>query len=128
VQWVLYEKLKGVLAKHRCQQLGLDYSRPEGGSRHLSWVDYFVTAASAKLVAAMIAYPHEVLRTRLREETGSRSVGLLQLTRRILQTEGVAALYGGLTPHLIRVVPNSAIMFFCYECILHGYNSFTNDF
>ena len=32
--------------------------------------------------------------------------------------EGIAGLYSGLTPHLLRVVPNSAIMFLTYETVM----------
>ena len=32
--------------------------------------------------------------------------------------EGFVALYGGLVPHMLRVVPSAAIMFSTYETIL----------
>lgn len=86
------------------------------------WMWHIGTAASAKFVAACICYPHEVIRTRLRQpaENGVRKyTGLIQCTRTIFREEGFRALYGGMTTHLIRVVPNAAIMFFCYEAILH---------
>jgi solute carrier family 25 protein 33/36 len=35
-----------------------------------------------------------------------------------VREEGFRALYGGLPAHLMRVVPNAAIMFFCYETIM----------
>ncbi len=41
--------------------------------------------------------------------------GLRQATKLIYQEEGILAFYGGMTAHLMRVVPNAAIMFFCYE-------------
>lgn len=113
IQWVLYEKLKRMRSLHRA-----NHARPDPAA--LTWTDYFLTAASAKLVAAIIAYPHEVLRTRLREDGGKYS-GLLQTALRILREEGPTAYYGGMTAHLMRVVPNSAIMFFCYECIVLAY-------
>jgi solute carrier family 25 protein 33/36 len=34
----------------------------------------------------------------------------------------MASLYGGMSAHLMRVVPNAAIMFFCYEAILHHFS------
>ena len=37
--------------------------------------------------------------------------GLIQCFKTIFREEGMAALYGGLTPHLLRVVPSAAIMF-----------------
>lgn len=119
IQWVLYEKLKRMRSQYRAR-----HAPPNSdGVASLTWADYFLTAASAKLVAAIIAYPHEVLRTRLREG-GHKYNGLLQTTMRILREEGPTAYYGGMTAHLMRVVPNSAIMFFCYECLVLAYGKF----
>ena len=80
-------------------------------------IDYFFAAASSKLFAACVTYPHEVLRTRLREN--SNHDGLINTFKKIAKIEGAAGLYGGMTAHLLRVVPNSAIMFLCYESIVH---------
>lgn len=124
IQWVLYERLKSRLTAHRLRQRGYEED-PSGLSAPrpsdvLGWLDYFAVAASAKLVAAVAAYPHEVIRTRLREDH-SKYRGLWQTAARIYREEGMAALYGGMTAHLLRVVPNSAIMFFCYEFLMHSY-------
>jgi solute carrier family 25 protein 33/36 len=113
IQWVLYERMKG----HLRNRAGANADGSEDGSQMLN---YFLAAAGSKLVAATLTYPHEVLRTRLREH-GHRYSGLLHAGRLILREEGAAALYGGMTAHMMRVVPNSAIMFFCYELITHFY-------
>jgi len=44
--------------------------------------------------------------------------GLAQCFRLIWKEEGMAALYGGLVPHMLRVVPSAAIMFGTYETVL----------
>lgn len=90
----------------------------------IDWAGHLGAAATSKFVAACIAYPHEVIRTRLRQpsENGVRKyTGLWQCLRLVAKEEGVAALYGGMTAHLLRVVPNAAIMFFCYEAIVQKY-------
>jgi len=51
--------------------------------------------------------------------------GIVQCVGLIWKQEGMAALYGGLVPHMLRVVPSAAIMFGAYESILNllGANS-----
>ena len=63
-----------------------------------------------------------MVRTRLRQaplENGHvKYTGLAQCFRLIWKEEGMAALYGGLVPHMFRVVPSAAIMFGTYEGVL----------
>ena len=95
------------------------------------------SAGTAKCVASLITYPHEVrcfchsmhslirfqvIRTRLRQPVGPNGIvkysGLLQTLRLVAAEEGVKALYGGLSAHLMRVVPNAAVMYSIYEGVL----------
>jgi solute carrier family 25 protein 33/36 len=41
----------------------------------------------------------------------------LQTLRLVIAEEGARSLYGGLGAHLMRVVPNAAVMFWVYEGI-----------
>ena len=61
------------------------------------------------------------MRTRLRQSPvdGKRKyTALVQCFRTIIKEEGMAGLYGGLTAHMLRVVPNAAIMFGTYEAVM----------
>ncbi|KAK9894026.1 mitochondrial carrier [Cystobasidium minutum MCA 4210] len=112
IQWTLYEKFKAMRRRTAGSQV------VEEG-----WLDRIGAAGGAKLIATIITYPHEVVRTRLRQAppVGSNKPkyhGLLQSFKLILKEEGVAALYSGLSPHLLRVVPNAAVMYTVYEVIL----------
>jgi solute carrier family 25 protein 33/36 len=63
----------------------------------------------------------QVVRTRLRESPKDgkvRYTGLVQCFKLVFKQEGLAGLYGGLTPHMMRVVPSAAIMFGTYEAVL----------
>jgi hypothetical protein len=40
---------------------------------------------------------------------------------KVYRTEGLRALYGGLVPHLIKTVPNAAVMFAVYELVVVAY-------
>lgn len=134
IQWVLYEKLKRLNTE----------SRGKGGFQE--WAGMLASAGTAKCVASLITYPHEVpsnqiyaarqylqyslpqvLRTRLRQpmvDGVKRYTGLVQTLRLVIAEEGARSLYGGLSAHLMRVVPNAAVMFWVYEGILRwGENS-----
>jgi solute carrier family 25 protein 33/36 len=77
-------------------------------------------SGGAKAVASLITYPHEVIRTRLRQPAVGgviKYTGLLQTLKLVVREEGVASLYGGLTAHMLRVVPNAACMFLIYELV-----------
>jgi len=74
----------------------------------------------AKLLASLATYPHEVIRTRLREQKSGvpKYKGPIHGMAVLYREEGVRGLYGGLSAHLIRVVPNAAILFLTYELTL----------
>ncbi|KAF9146763.1 hypothetical protein BGX30_009545 [Mortierella sp. GBA39] len=125
IQWVIYEQLKTTLAERR-KLNNSTKGYVVGGKDIEEWAHFLGAAGTAKFIASAITYPHEVLRTRLRQvPVGNQPVkytGLKQTFQLVLKEEGVAALYGGLTAHMMRVVPNAAIMFFCYEAIMHHFS------
>lgn len=64
----------------------------------------------------------QVIRTRLRQaplENGRpKYTGLVQCFRLIAKEEGLAGLYGGLTPHMVRSIPSAIITLGVYEFVL----------
>lgn len=63
----------------------------------------------------------KVLRTRLRQPLVNnipKYTGLVQTLKLVIAEEGARSLYGGLSAHLMRVVPNAAVMYSIYEGIL----------
>ncbi|EPQ56170.1 mitochondrial carrier [Gloeophyllum trabeum ATCC 11539] len=109
IQWTLYERLKKLTRN------------VEGKGGAGEWFGMLGSAGTAKCVASLITYPHEVLRTRLRQPLVDGKVkytGLVQTFRLVLAEEGAKALYGGLSAHLMRVVPNAAVMYSIYEGVL----------
>ncbi|KAJ3015473.1 hypothetical protein HKX48_004579 [Thoreauomyces humboldtii] len=140
LQFVTYEYLKSTwVARRKAERIAMLPDHLPSPTSPLSsgaavyhpntaadWLDTFAAAAFAKLGAAIITYPHEVLRTRLRQtpENGIQKYrGLAQSAKLIYAEEGIAALYGGMTAHLMRVVPNAAILFFCYEMVVAAFTN-----
>ncbi|SPC63091.1 related to RIM2 - Protein of the mitochondrial carrier family (MCF) [Ustilago sp. UG-2017b] len=117
IQWVLYERLKRIHSPSSPHSSSAVVETPK--SKISSMVG---AAGTAKLVASLITYPHEVVRTRLRQQVAPgqkpKYTGLLRTVRLVYREEGLAALYGGLSAHLLRVVPNAVVMFSIYETTL----------
>lgn len=67
----------------------------------------------------------KVIRTRLRQPSPPgqppRYTSLVQSFKLVLAEEGWRALYGGLSPHLLRVVPNAITMYFVYEKVVEAF-------
>ncbi|XP_026092819.1 solute carrier family 25 member 33-like [Carassius auratus] len=111
--FLIYETLKKYQAQSRFTTPDTDTEK--GASDFLGLM---AAAAFAKGCASCIAYPHEVIRTRLREE-GSKYKYFFQTARLVAVEEGYAAFYRGLIPQLIRQIPNTAIVLSTYELIVH---------
>lgn len=114
LQWVMYEQMKVYIRQREARQLNSGSDR-SFWDETINWSLKVGAAGSAKFFAAAATYPHEVVRTRLRQaplqDGRLKYTGLVQCFKTIWKEEGMASFYGGLTPHLLRVVPSAAIMF-----------------
>mmetsp|Transcript_9981 Transcript_9981/g.24044 ORF Transcript_9981/g.24044 Transcript_9981/m.24044 type:complete len:426 (-) Transcript_9981:1286-2563(-) len=120
-QFLIYEQIKQKLIIRQNKKRGEMGLRP---SNELSKATYFWAAACSKGIAAVATYPHEVARTRMREHARAGvfkyKAGMWECLGTIAKEEGFKSLYSGMGVHLMKVVPNSALMFLTYE-IVRGY-------
>ncbi|ODQ44821.1 hypothetical protein PICMEDRAFT_74514 [Pichia membranifaciens NRRL Y-2026] len=118
LQWILYEQMKSFIHQ-RSERHVLEGKVRTSFDDATDWFARSGAAGFAKLIASLITYPHEVVRTRLRqaptEKGKAKYTGLVQCFKLVIKEEGFASMYGGLTPHLMRTVPNSMIMFGTWE-------------
>eukprot|EP00055_Hartaetosiga_balthica_P007135 m.24127 g.24127 ORF g.24127 m.24127 type:complete len:338 (-) comp5621_c0_seq1:1409-2422(-) len=115
IQFAIYEQLKKQFVDEDSKWLGLQIP---------------VVSAVAKLIAIGISYPHEVVRTRLREPpmNGVRAYhSFFQTLLLVAKTENVGALYRGMSTHMLRSVPNAAILILTYELSVKAYRSYANN-
>ncbi|GAM21369.1 hypothetical protein SAMD00019534_045440 [Acytostelium subglobosum LB1] len=107
VQLPLYERFKIIIEKRK--------------KTPLTTMDIVIASSTSKMIASIVAYPHEVLRSRLQDSSPNSphnyKGGLLQNFKQIVQQEGVRGLYKGMGVNLIRVTPACAITFATYEYI-----------
>lgn len=118
LQWLVYEELKSRL-RVRDEKIIASGGERTWWDHTVSWTGNFFGAGAAKGFAAILTYPHEVARTRLRQvpltDGKPKYTGLIHCFKTVWKEEGFIGLYGGLTPHLMRTIPSAAIMFAIYE-------------
>eukprot|EP00753_Platysulcus_tardus_P000426 PLAT10445.1.p1 GENE.PLAT10445.1~~PLAT10445.1.p1 ORF type:complete len:325 (+),score=77.59 PLAT10445.1:66-977(+) len=109
LQFGIYNHLKGRAAEN------------VGGVDALGHGAIFGLAALSKVSASVLTYPHEVVRTRMRERSVADNPERRTLRgcfKYVYETEGRRGLYGGMRAHLYRVVPNAAIMVLVVETLV----------
>lgn len=112
IHFAIYEAIKAKL-------LRTGHASEDSDSREaIDFLKFMVAGATSKTVATCMAYPHEVARTRLREE-GSRYRSFWQTLFLVAEEEGMRGLYRGLFTQLVRQIPNTAIMMSTYEAVVY---------
>uniref|UniRef100_A0A672SFY3 Solute carrier family 25 member 36-A n=1 Tax=Sinocyclocheilus grahami TaxID=75366 RepID=A0A672SFY3_SINGR len=119
IHFVIYENIKRKLIESKANA-NMD-DEDESVKDASDFVGMMLAAATSKTCATSIAYPHEVIRTRLREE-GSKYRSFFQTLNMVIREEGYRAMYRGLTTHLVRQIPNTAIMMCTYELVVYLLN------
>eukprot|EP01118_Nematostelium_gracile_P009165 TRINITY_DN3066_c0_g1_i8.p1 TRINITY_DN3066_c0_g1~~TRINITY_DN3066_c0_g1_i8.p1 ORF type:complete len:240 (-),score=40.70 TRINITY_DN3066_c0_g1_i8:94-813(-) len=106
IQFPLYEQLK----------------KYQNNDRKPSTVQIMFASSISKTAASLVAYPHEILRSRLQfqhQSDPNRYRGLGDAILRIFKEEGVSGFYRGMTANLLRVIPSSVITFTAYEFLVN---------
>lgn len=114
IYFLLYEEFK--------QTIRMNQSKGEENNfraLHLTFA-----ALVSKIIATTCMYPHEVIRTRLRQDVVDSSGRLkyrnfFQSLLTVAVEEGRVGLYGGFGTSLIRQLPNTVVTFLTYEGIIH---------
>jgi len=93
-------------------------------SRAQAWypVAKMGAGSAAAITAQLVSYPLDTLRRRM-QMSGAQGVhykGMMDCLRKVVATEGVAALYRGMAVSMLRTVPGAAIQFLAYDALKTG--------
>jgi solute carrier family 25 folate transporter 32 len=114
VQFPAYEHIKTLLAHRRI------------GEECTTW-DIFIASSLSKILASCVAYPHEVLRSRLQISGSkemasfSRQLRFVSMSKEIYRKEGIRGFYRGFVANLARTVPACVVTFATYEWTARWY-------
>lgn len=75
--------------------------------------------------ASMATYPHEVIRTRLQNQSVKpfKYKGIFHAIKVIMAEESIRGFYKGLPTNLLRTVPSSAMTILTYEMLVRELNA-----
>ena len=123
VQFLAYDGLRSAVVASKERRRG---EGPQT-SATVSSLESFFLGVAAGVVSKCVVHPLDVIKKRLQVQGLNRSIaygarvacGTYSGTRdamvQVLRTEGVAGLYKGIAPSLIKAAPNAAITFMVYE-------------
>ncbi|XP_051122560.1 nicotinamide adenine dinucleotide transporter 2, mitochondrial-like [Andrographis paniculata] len=111
IQFPAYERIKFYLSPK--DRKNSDDLRPR---------EVAIASSCSKIVASILTYPHEVVRSRLQEQGQVRNAelqyeGVIDCIQKLYRKEGIPGFYRGCATNLLRTTPSAVITFTSYEMI-----------
>ncbi|KAJ6718803.1 MITOCHONDRIAL NICOTINAMIDE ADENINE DINUCLEOTIDE TRANSPORTER 1-RELATED-RELATED [Salix purpurea] len=121
IQFAAYEKIKCYMTNEGSDYTILKFSGNTTAD-NLSPGDIAIASSVSKVLASVLTYPHEVVRSRLQEQghlrnSGTHYAGVVDCIKKVFQKEGFRGFYRGCATNLMRTTPSAVITLTSYEMI-----------
>ncbi|KIP05824.1 hypothetical protein PHLGIDRAFT_91681 [Phlebiopsis gigantea 11061_1 CR5-6] len=118
IQFMGYEKMKVWGFDRKRKQFAAQGRQFGPEDDKLSNTAYTVMSGASKLLALVVTYPYQVVRSRLQNNATIHLYPTIPITiSRTLKNEGLQGFYRGLGTNLVRVLPGTCVTFVVYENI-----------
>lgn len=117
VQFAVYEPLKKSWQRHFAAPESPGMTASSGQNSKLSHVGTLITSGAAKIVAGMVTYPYQVVRSRLQTYDAQLQYGrgIVEVVNGVWREGGLRGFYRGAGINVIRVLPATWVTFLVYE-------------
>ncbi|KAI4380249.1 hypothetical protein MLD38_006463 [Melastoma candidum] len=124
IQFTSYEELRKIVLQFKTQRKEI---KPDSSDKILNSLDYAALGASSKLVAILLTYPCQVVRTRLQQRPGKdgspRYMDSWHVIKDAVRFEGVRGFYKGITANILKNAPASSVTFIVYENVMNFFRN-----
>lgn len=125
IHFPIYEKLK---VRFHCYSVIINEKGEKETSINIK--NLSMASSVSKMMASLITYPHEILRTRMQLKSNLPARiqrKLIPMIRTTYRNEGFKAFYSGFTANLLRTVPASAITLVSFEYFRDHFTKLLNQ-
>lgn len=100
----------------------LFYEKMKNSFKERSASSYLLMSSSSKILASLITYPYQVIRSRIQLAPINQNSYKYNNIRDVLaitwRAEGILGFYKGMIPNILRVLPGTCVTFLVYEKVL----------
>ncbi|CAO1638979.1 unnamed protein product [Sympodiomycopsis kandeliae] len=115
IQFMAYEQLKRSRSDAILKSIPNPTNLSPEGQVKLPNYEYVIISGTSKLLAIIMTYPYQVVRSRIQNTSNIYSSSVTKCIKMTYNMEGYKGFYKGMSANLIRILPATCVTFVVYE-------------